>query len=54
MSRPVAVIKDGKLLKWCYNCHSYQWAEVKGNQYICARCNQVIENWVSRLLYRRN
>lgn len=47
-----ATIKDDLVLKWCFDCKSYEWAKSENGIFICQKCNEIIADWVAKLLYR--
>jgi hypothetical protein len=40
------------ILKWCYHCNFYHWTERQGSRFVCHNCDQPVEDWLTRLLYR--
>lgn len=51
MASNVAVSKHGTVLKWCFHCDFYEWAEHRDGRFICHKCSQPVRDWMSRCMY---
>ena len=53
MCRAEAIVRDGLVLKWCYDCQNYTWCRYEGDYFVCTACGKRVADWLTKLLYQK-
>ena len=52
MCRAEATVRDGLVLKWCYDCGYYTWCRHEDG-FVCTSCGNRVRDWLAKLLYEQ-